>query len=66
MRAGNTVVITISIPSRLAEVLENVCEEHDFNRSQFVASAVKERLERLGIEVKEKRALLISALTSHI
>ena len=54
MRAGKTIVITISIPSRIAEVLENVCEEHDFNRSQFVASAVKERLERLGIEVREK------------
>ena len=53
MRAGNTIVITISISSRLAEVLEQISEEHDYNRSQFVASAVKERLERLGIEVKE-------------
>ena len=53
MRAGNTIVITISIPSRLAEVLERICEEHDFNRSQCVARAVKERLERLGMEVKE-------------
>ena len=47
-------VISVSFPERLAAVLEDVCEQHDFNRSQFIASAVKERLERLGIEVKEK------------
>ena len=54
MRAGNTKVITVSLPDRLAEVLEQVCEEHDFNRSQFVASAIKDHLKELGIEVREK------------
>lgn len=54
MRAGKTVVISVSLPDRLAEVLENVCEDFDFNRSQFISSAIKERLERLGVEVKEK------------
>ena len=54
MRAGNTKVITVSLPDRLAEVLEKVCEEHDFNRSQFVASAIKDHLKELGIEVREK------------
>ncbi|MBP5412809.1 MAG: ribbon-helix-helix protein, CopG family [Bacteroidales bacterium] len=54
MRAGNTVVISVSLPDRLAEVLEQVCEEHDFNRSQFIASAVKDRLDALGVKVREK------------
>lgn len=54
MRAGNTVVITVSLPDRLAEVLNNVCEEHDFNRSQLIASAIKSYLFGLGVEVREK------------
>ena len=54
MRAGKTVVISVSLPDRLSEVLEQICEEHNFNRSQFISSAIKERLERLGVEVKEK------------
>lgn len=54
MRAGNTVVITVSLPDRLAEVLNIVCEEHDFNRSQLIASAIKMYLAALGVEVREK------------
>ena len=54
MRAGKTIVITVSLPDRLAEVLNVVCEEHDFNRSQLIASAIKSYLERLGVEVREK------------
>lgn len=54
MRAGNTVVISVSLPDRLAEVLDNVCEEHDFNRSAFIASAIKSYLNALGVEVREK------------
>ena len=54
MRAGNTKVITVSLPVRLAEVLEQVCEEHDFNRSQLIASAIRDHLKELGIEVREK------------
>ena len=54
MRAGNTRVITVSLPDRLAEVLDNVCEEHDFNRSGLIASAIKSYLEALGVEVREK------------
>lgn len=54
MRAGNTTVISVSLPDRLAEVLETVCEEHDFNRSQFIATAIKDRLEALGVKVREK------------
>lgn len=54
MRAGKTKVITVSVPERLLAVLEQVCEEHDFNRSGFISSAIKERLERLGIKVGEK------------
>lgn len=54
MRAGNTTVITVSLPDRLAEVLNNVCEEHDFNRSQLIASAIKNYLAGLGVEVREK------------
>ena len=53
MRPGKTIVITVSIPDRLVEILNTICEEHDFNRSQFVASAIKERLERLGVPVRE-------------
>lgn len=54
MRAGKTVVISVSIPDRLAAVLETVCEEHDLNRSQFIATAIKISLERLGVKVNEK------------
>lgn len=54
MRAGKTVVISVSLPDRLVAVLENVCEEHDLNRSQFIASAIKISLERLGVKVGEK------------
>ena len=54
MRAGKTVVISVSLPDRLAEVLEQVCEEHDFNRSQLIASAIKSYLAALGVEVYEK------------
>ena len=54
MRAGNTVVISVSLPDRLAEVLDDVCEQHDFNRSQFIASAIKDRLEALDVKVREK------------
>lgn len=54
MRAGNTTVITVSLPDRLCEVLTEVCENHDFNRSQFIASAIKDRLEALGVKVREK------------
>ena len=54
MRAGNTTVITVSLPDRLAEVLNNVCKEHDFNRSQLIASAIKSYLAGLGVEVREK------------
>ena len=53
MRPGKTKVITVSLPDRLLEVLDKICEEHDFNRSQFIASAIKERLERLGVPVRE-------------
>ena len=51
---GCAKITSVSLPDRLAEVLENVCENFDFNRSQFICSAIKERLERLGVEVKEK------------
>lgn len=53
MRPGKTKVITVSLPDRLSEVLDKICEEHDFNRSQFIASAIRERLERLGVPVRE-------------
>lgn len=54
MRAGKTVVISVSLPDRLAAVLETVCEEHDLNRSQFIATAIKISLERLGVKINEK------------
>ena len=54
MRSGNTVVITVSLPERLAEVLNVTCEEHDFNRSQLIARAIKNYLEELGVEVRER------------
>ena len=54
MRAGNTKVITVSLPDRLAEILDRVCEEHDFNRSGLIAKAIKSYLNDLGVEVREK------------
>lgn len=54
MKDGKRVVISVSIPDRLAAVLETVCEEHDLNRSQFIATAIKISLERLGVKVGEK------------
>ena len=54
MKDGNRVVISVSFPDRLAAILDKVCEEHDLNRSQFVATAVKLSLERLGVKVGEK------------
>ena len=54
MRAGKTIVISVSLSDRLAAVLETVCEEHDLNRSQFIATAIKISLDRLGVKVGEK------------
>ena len=54
MRAGKTKVITVSLPDRLAAILDEVCEQHDLNRSQFIATAIKVSLERLGVKVGEK------------
>lgn len=54
MRAGNTKVITVSIPDRLAEILDRVCKEHDFNRSGIIAKAIKSYLEELGVDVRER------------
>lgn len=54
MRAGNTVTITVSLPVMLAALLNETCEEHDLNRSAVVASAIKDYLKDLGIEVRER------------
>ena len=57
MRAGKTKVITVSLPVRLAAVLDEVCEQHDLHRSQFIATAIKISLERLGVKVGENNAV---------
>ena len=54
MKDGKRVVISVSLPARLAAVLEDTCENHDLNRSQFIATAIKISLERLGVKVGEK------------
>ena len=54
MRAGKTVTITVSLPIMLAAILNETCEEHDLNRSSVVASAIRDYLKDLGIEVRER------------
>lgn len=46
-------VITVSLPVRLFDILEETCDRFSCNRSALIANAVRDYLEKLGVRVGE-------------
>jgi Arc/MetJ-type ribon-helix-helix transcriptional regulator len=49
MSEGETVVITVKVPRKLAEDMDRYLVKGPYtNRSEFIRSAIREKLERVG------------------
>lgn len=51
---GDREIISVSLPLRYGEVLEDFCELNNFSRSEVVLSALALYFSTLGLKVREK------------
>ena len=52
-RKGDREIISVSLPIRLYDVMEEVCEQFNMNRSAMIATAISQYLMKLGAKVGE-------------
>ena len=52
-RKGDREIISVSVPVALYDAMEEVCENHNMNRSAMISSAIAEYLRSLGFRVGE-------------
>lgn len=52
-RKGDREIISVSLPIRLYDVMEEVCEHFNMNRSAMIATAISDYLKKLGAKVGE-------------
>ena len=53
-RKGDREIISVSLPIDLYDVMENVCDHYNMNRSAMIASAIADYLRSLGVRVGER------------
>lgn len=52
-RKGDREIISVSLPIRLYDVMEEVCDRFNMNRSAMIATAISDYLKKLGAKVGE-------------
>ena len=52
-RKGDREIISVSLPIRLYDVMEEVCDHFNMNRSAMIADAISDYLKKLGAKVGE-------------
>ena len=52
-RKGDREIISVSLPIRLYDVMCEVCDHYNMNRSAMVANAISDYLKKLGKKVGE-------------
>lgn len=52
-RKGDREIISVSLPIRLYDVMEEVCDHFNMNRSAMIATAISDYLKKLGAKVGE-------------
>lgn len=53
-RKGDREIISVSLPVDVYDVLQDICEKRDYNRSALIASAITLYLSQLGVKVGER------------
>ena len=53
-RKGDREIISVSLPLSVYDVMQEVCDHYNMNRSSMVASAIAEYLRSLGVKVGEQ------------
>lgn len=53
-RKGDRVIISVSLPLEVYDMMEEVCDHYHLNRSAMIASAIVRYLESLGLRVGER------------
>ena len=53
-RKGDREIISVSLPVAVYDVLQEVCENFNINRSAFITSAIADYLQKLGKRIGER------------
>ena len=53
-RKGDREIISVSLPVDVYDVLQDICEKRDYNRSALIASAITNYLKMLGLKGGER------------
>lgn len=53
-RKGDREIISVSLPVDIYDVLQEICEKRDYNRSAMITSAITAYLRKLGVKVGER------------
>ena len=53
-RKGNREIISVSIPLEVYDKMQELCEQHNLNRSSMITSAITSYLKDIGKKVGER------------
>lgn len=53
-RKGDREIISVSLPIRLYDIMCEVCDHYNMNRSAMISTAISDYLKKLGMRVGEE------------